>query len=115
MNLTKLRKEMKHMASELTGRLQYSPELYRIQFDVEDGKYIMWDYNNKRLLEYDMDSRNRESEPILTLYLDGYHYTSSIVNKKPHLYKGKFYSKYEDMDWDEFVEVYNKLNDIHQI
>ena len=111
MNLTKLRKEMKHMASELTGRLQYSPELYRIRFSIESGDYTIWDYNNQMLMDYQMD----RSEPFLSIWYDGHKYVSSIYNKKPFLYKEKEYGKYEDIDWNEFKEVYNKISYENQI
>lgn len=115
MNLTKLRKEMKHMASELTERLQYSPELYKIRFDIEDGRYTMWGPDGKMMLDYDMDLRNRESQPRLVLFMDGHQYTASIFNKKEWFYKSEIWQQYEDSNWDEFKEAYNKLSYENQI
>ena len=111
MTLTKLRKEMKHMASELTGRLQYSPELYKIRFDIEDGRYTIWDPNNNMMMDYQMD----RSEPFLTFWYDGFRYVSTIFKKSLSIYKAKEHGKIEDIDWNEFKEVYNKISYENQI
>lgn len=111
MNLTQTRKEMKHMASELTDRLQYSPNLYTVRFNIEDGEYTILDYNNKLLLDYKMDRSN----PYLILWLDGYKYISSIYKKKLSVYKEIELGKLEDIEWNEFKEVYNKISYEHQI
>ena len=71
MNLTQTRKEMKHMASELTDRLQYSPNLYTVRFNIEDGEYTILDYNNKLLLDYKMDRSN----PYLLFIRKNFQYT----------------------------------------